>query len=165
MKKFLTAALVALALLVASPAAAQLPLEWHCYVNESIEEQKLCEVLFEAMDESGFARDRSPEDALWWQVETYVRAHKDGGGVSASIFVTLAYPAKTGQMLIAVDQRLLTLPAETLGKKKVGEAVVTQIILSVGEWSRIMGDFIDFLPFSGVKWFEGPGSGKDELKR
>lgn len=155
MKRFLTM-FVSLAIMFVSMSAlaqdtAGVPLAWRCNITgESEAEEMFCmQMHAQAFRDFGVDPEGQP---FWFQVDLIVR--DTGCGVSANIMVLVAYPAKFGQMYIAVSQHISVVTYEELGDKELFAIRWATIQDNMAMWSKNFGPFIGWLPDSGREWME-----------
>lgn len=155
MKRFLTMFVSLAIMFVSMSAMAQetegVPLAWRCNVTgESEYEQIFCMQMHKQAFRD-FGADPEGEE-LWFQVDLISR--DTGCGVAANIMVLVAYPAKFGQMYMAVSQHISLVSYEELGDEELFAIRWAVIQDNMALWSRAFGPFIGWLPESGREWAE-----------
>ena len=63
-------------------------------------------------------------------------------------------PAKFVRMLVAVDQRIISVGTADAGSEEIADEVVRFLIAGLGAWSKELGDFVAWFPNVGVMWYE-----------
>lgn len=159
MKKFLSVLFILFCTCAAT--AQNLPTKWNCRTKGLEGEEKACVHLFDQFVGSGWADmiDSEEYPPVWFRIDVIVQETPERKVLTMNIMIMMAYPAKFGNLLIAVYTQAMSVGVEGVDEPALYKVVVDDVIRDVGDWAKSTGDFIDFCPNSGLEWYKD----QDEL--
>jgi hypothetical protein len=94
---------------------------------------------------------------VWFQVDVIVQEIPEKDAITMSIIVMMAYPAKLANMYIAVYTQLMSVGVEAVDEPVMYQVIVDDIKRDTGDWAKTIGPFLEFLPNSGIEWYQQQG--------